>query len=134
MKLGLQLLNLLVALFHLLIQLIDRRFLHQNRLRHVIRSGGLTGQVLFDTRFGRRIAWGGCRFGVFQFREKTIDQGVLFAVHDHLTELPLEFFPAALAGPCSENGASSTRFNDMKKKIRNPLPTATALGSAKGMG
>ncbi|WP_236536253.1 hypothetical protein, partial [Pseudomonas syringae] len=43
-------------------------------------------------------------------------------------------FPAARAGPCSENGASSTRFNDMKKKIRNPLPTATALGSAKGMG
>ncbi|KPZ23160.1 hypothetical protein ALO40_102961 [Pseudomonas syringae pv. viburni] len=90
--------------------------------------------MLFDTRLGRRIAWGGCRFSVFQFREKTIDQGLLFAVHDHLTELPLEFFPAALAGPCSESGASSTRFNDMKKKIRNSGPTAAALGSARGMG
>ncbi|RMS70901.1 hypothetical protein ALP60_02993 [Pseudomonas savastanoi] len=134
LQLGLQLLNLIVALFHLLIELIDRSFLHQNRLRHVIRRSGLASQMLLDARLGRSISRSGCRFGIFQFREKTINQGLLFAVHDHLTELPLEFFPAAPAGPCSENGASSTRFNDMKKKIRSAEPTTTALGSAGAMG
>ncbi|KPW17425.1 hypothetical protein ALO83_104122 [Pseudomonas cannabina pv. alisalensis] len=73
--------------------------------------------MFLDTRLGRRIARGRCCFGIFQFRKKTVDQGLLFAVHDHLTELPLDFFPAAMTGPCSGNGASSTRFNDMKKKI-----------------
>ncbi|RMV57418.1 hypothetical protein ALP08_101519 [Pseudomonas syringae pv. pisi] len=115
-------------------ELIDGCFLHQNRLRHVIRRSGLAGQMLLDTRLGRSISRGGCCFSVFQFREKTVNQGLLFAVHDHLTELPLEFFPAAMAGPCAENGASSTRFNDMKKKITRRAPKTTVLGSTGAMG
>jgi len=74
LKLGLQLLVLLV-------QALDRRFLNQDRLGHVIRRRRLLAQVLLDPRLCLCITWLAWVLGLLETAEQAIDQGLFFSVH-----------------------------------------------------
>lgn len=77
----LQLRNLGFQLFDPLVHLLERRFLNDHRLRHVIRGGRLLANMLIDLLFCLEIPWARLGLGFFQAAKQTIDKALFFGLH-----------------------------------------------------
>ncbi|MNP33224.1 hypothetical protein D3C76_1264480 [compost metagenome] len=66
----------------LLVETLDRSFLNQNRLGHVVRRRRLLTQMLLDACLGLGIARLARIFGLLDAAEQAIDYGLFFSVHE----------------------------------------------------
>ncbi|MNT27505.1 hypothetical protein D3C72_1631400 [compost metagenome] len=73
--------NLALQIFHPLVELLQRRFLNDHRLSHVIRRGRLFTDVLVDLLLCLEIPLARLGLGFFQAAKQTIDKTLFFGLH-----------------------------------------------------
>ncbi|MNH11824.1 hypothetical protein D3C79_713490 [compost metagenome] len=73
--------NLVLQIFYPLVQLLQRRFLNDHRLRHVIRCRRLFTDMLVDELLCLEIPLARLGLGFFQAAKQTIDKALFFRLH-----------------------------------------------------